>query len=85
MGVTFRAAFTICAAAAGDYVRTQVSTAAFGLMGVGAGVGLSTGPPIGGWLADATGDLGLVFVLAAGVAALGVSASMLLRRPSATR
>ena len=85
MGVTFRAAYTICAAAAGDYVRTQVSTAAFGLMGVGAGVGLSTGPPIGGWLADATGDLGLVFVLAAGVAALGVSTSMLLRRPSATR
>ena len=43
-GVSFRAAYIICAAAAGDYVAPQFAAAAFGLMGIGAGLGSATGP-----------------------------------------
>ena len=48
VGLSFRAAYTICAAAAGDYVDPRYSAAAFGLMGVGAGLGQAVGPLIGG-------------------------------------
>ena len=80
-GVSFRAAYIICAAAAGDYVAPQFAAAAFGLMGMGAGLGSATGPPIGGYIADMTGTLGWAFVLAAGGAAVAVFGSIFLRRP----
>ena len=82
VGLSFRAAFTICAAAAGDYVATPYSSAAFGLMGMGAGLGQASGPLIGGRIADYTGDLGWIYVLAAGGAAVAVASSLFLRRPS---
>ncbi len=80
LGLTFRAAFTICAASAGDYVEPQFSAAAWGLMGVGAALGHSISPIIAGRLADATDDLGLVFALAAAGTAVGVFGSVFLRR-----
>ncbi len=79
-GVSFRAAYIICAAAAGDHVRPQFAAAAFGLMGVGAGLGSGIGPPIGGYIADTTGDLSWAFVLGAGGAAVAVFSSIFLIR-----
>ena len=84
-GVSFRAAYIICAAAAGDYVAPQFAAAAFGLMGMGAGLGGATGPPLGGYIADMTGDLGWAFVLAAGGAALATFSSVFLSRSGTSR
>lgn len=84
-GVSFRAAYIICAASAGDYVAPQFAAAAFGLMGIGANLGGATGPPIGGQIADMTGSLGWAFVLAAGGAAVGVVGATFLRRPHAAQ
>ena len=81
VGLSFRAAFTICAAASGDYVSPRVAAAAFGLMGLGAGLGHSIGPYIGGLIADETGDLGLIFALAMAGNAVAIFASALLGRP----
>ena len=52
MGITLRAAYTICAASAGDYVPVRFSAAAFALMSVGAGLGSTVSPAIGGLIAD---------------------------------
>ena len=52
MGVTLRATYTICAASAGDYVPVRFSAAAFALMSVGAGLGSTISPTIGGLVAD---------------------------------
>ena len=82
-GVSFCAAYIICAAAAGDYVAPEFATAAFGLIGMGAGLGGATGPPLAGYIADMTGDLGWAFVLAAGGATVAVFSSTFLRRPRA--
>ena len=81
VGMSNRATYTICAASAGDYVPPHMSAAAFGLMGVGAGLGSSMAPLVGGRIADATGDPGLVFLLATGATAVGVVASAFLSRP----
>ena len=52
MGITLRAAYTVCAAASGDYVPVQFSAAAFALMSVGASLGSTISPTIGGAVAD---------------------------------
>ena len=52
LGFTLRATYTVCAAAAGDYVAVQFSAAAFGLMSVGAGLGSAFSPTVGGAIAD---------------------------------
>ena len=85
VGLCFRAAYTICAAAAGDYVAPQISPAAFGLMGMGAGLGNAVGPVIGGRIADATSELAWVFAMAAGGAMVAVLASVFLRPPQVNR
>ena len=84
VGFTIRAAYTICAACAGDYVPHQFSPAAFGLMGVGAGFGQAIGPYIGGEIADITGDIGWAYVLAIAAAGVGAVISVMLRRPETT-
>jgi len=81
VGISLRAAYTICAASAGDYVAPHYSAAAFGLMGMGAGLGSAMGPLVGGRIGDVTGTLGWVYVLAAGAGAVAVLMSALLRRP----
>ena len=48
VGLSFRGAYTICAASAGDYVAPVLSAAAFGLMAVGAGLGQAIGALVGG-------------------------------------
>ena len=81
VGLSFRGAYTICAASAGDYVAPVLSAAAFGLMAVGAGLGQAIGALVGGRAADQAG-LEWVFVLATGAAAVGaVAASFSGARP----
>lgn len=70
MGATLRAAYTICAASAGDYVPVRFSAAAFALMSVGAGMGSTISPTIGGLLADFV-DMKWVFWMATGGSVVG--------------
>ena len=72
VALVFRANYTVAAAACADYVSPHLTRAAFGFVGIGVGVGWAAGAPLAGWVADTTGDLGWVFVLAAGGAAAGV-------------
>ena len=81
LGLALRAAFTLCAAAAGDYVAPHMSSAVFGVTALGAGLGRSIGPPLGGKIADATGDLGWAMAIGVAGAAIGAVASLSLRRP----
>ena len=80
VGLSFRAAYIICAASAGDYVPPYFSAAAFGLMGMGAGLGNALGPLLAGHIADST-QVRWVFVLATGAATFAVVASTFLRNP----
>ncbi len=70
-GFALRATYTICAAAAGDFVPVFMAPAAFGLMGMGAGIGGTISPAISGPIADATGTLRWSFAMAAGAALVG--------------
>ena len=72
VALVFRANFTVAAAACADYVAPHLTRAAFGFVGIGVGIGWAAGAPLAGWVADTTGDLGWVFVLAAGGATAGV-------------
>ncbi len=70
-GFALRSTYTICAAAAGDYVPVYMAPAAFGLMGMGAGIGGTISPAISGPIADATGTLRWSFAMASGAAVVG--------------
>ena len=70
-GFALRSTYTICAAAAGDYVPVYMAPAAFGLMGMGAGLGSTISPIIAGPIADLTGTLQWSYAMAAAVAVLG--------------
>ena len=85
VALVFRANYVVSAAACADYMAPPLSTAAFGFVGMGIGIGRSIGPPVGGGLADATGDLGWAFALAAIGAILGVIIAWVLPRPSSLK
>ena len=70
-GFALRSTYTICAAAAGDFVPVFMAPAAFGLMGMGAGIGSTISPAISGPIADATGTLRWSFAMASGAAVVG--------------
>ena len=70
-GLVMRATYTLCAASAGDYVPVFMAPAAFGLMGMGAGIGSTLSPVIAGPVADATGTLQWAFAMATGAALVG--------------
>ena len=70
-GFALRSTYTICAAAAGDFVPVFMAPAAFGLMGMGAGLGGTISPAISGPIADATGTLRWSFAMASGFALVG--------------
>ena len=78
IGFTLRAAYTICAASSGDYVPVRFSAAAFGLMSVGAGLGSTVSPTIGGLLADFV-NMKWVFWLATGGSVCGILGSIYLQ------
>ncbi len=83
MGVTLRATYTICAASSGDYVPVRFSAAAFALMSVGAGLGSTISPTIGGLVADYI-EMKWVFWMATGGSVVGTLTALYLqtrRRP----
>ena len=84
MGATLRAAYTICAASSGDYVPVRFSSAAFALMSVGAGLGSTVSPTIGGLLADFVA-MQWVFWLATGGSVCGVTGGVLSANAAAGR
>ena len=63
MGITLRATYTVCAASSGDYVPVRFSAAAFALMSVGASLGSTISPTLGGAVADNL-DMRWTFALA---------------------
>ncbi len=73
----------IVAATCGDYLGSRMAPAALGFVTLFFGLGQAAGPSVGGAIADASGSFGPAFLLASGVAALGVIGSLLLR-PSRT-
>ena len=77
LGFTLRATYTICAASAGDYVAIQFSSAAFGLMSVGAGLGSAISPTVGGAIADNAG-MSWSFAVASLFSAVGMAGSLVL-------
>ena len=77
-GITLRAAYTVCAAASGDYVPVQFSSAAFAIMSVGAGLGSTISPAIGGVVADHVG-IKWSFILGLAATAVGVLMGMYLQ------
>ena len=83
VALVFRANYTLCAAACADYLPSHLVIAAFGFTGIGVGIGRAVAPPIGGAIADATGDLSWAFILAMGGAIAGVVIAYFLRRPAA--
>lgn len=82
IGLTMRAAFTLCAAASGDYVQAQFASTAFALVSVGAGLGSTLSPIMSGAIADSLG-ISLVFALGFGASMFGVTGAFFLRRPGA--
>ena len=86
MGVTLRATYTICAASSGDYVPVRFSAAAFALMSVGAGLGSTISPTIGGVVADHVA-MKWVFWMATGGSVVGTltSAYLQTRRQATVR
>ena len=77
-GFALRSTYTICAAAAGDYVPVYMAPAAFGLMGMGAGIGSTISPIIAGPIADATGTLKWSYAMSAGIALVGATLGFVL-------
>ncbi len=75
----------IMAAAVGDYTRTSLVPAALGFITVIFGVGQAIGPPMAGWMADATQSFSGAFLLASGVALVGCLTSLLMRPPTRPR
>jgi MFS family permease len=84
-GFALRSTYTICAAAAGDYVPVFMAPAVFGLMGMGAGIGSTISPAISGPIADATGTLQWSFAMSTVMALIGSTLGFVLhfktRRP----
>jgi MFS family permease len=83
LGLTLRAAFTLCAAASGDYVPTNFAAAAFALMSVGAGLGSTASPVIAGAIADSVG-IGWSFTLALGASFMGAAGAAFLHKTGTT-
>ncbi len=81
LGLTLRAAFTLCAAGSGDRVPVRFAAAAFSLISIGANLGSIVSPPLAGAIADAAG-IGWVFAVALGASLAGVALSPLLRNPA---
>jgi MFS family permease len=79
MGLTLRGVYTVCAASAGDYVPVRFAASAFGIIAVGAGIGGTLSPVIGGLMADTIG-MSWAFSLALGTSVVGIAAGALLHR-----
>ena len=81
-GLTAWSVPSIIAAAVGDTVGPRLTPAALGFTILVMGTGQALAPPIGGRIADLTGSFTSAFLLSAVVAFAGMTASLLLRKPS---
>jgi MFS family permease len=81
-GLTAWSVPSIIAAAVGDTVGPRFTPAALGFTILVMGMGQALAPPVGGRIADLTGSFASAFLLAAGVAFIGMTASLLLRKPA---
>jgi MFS family permease len=81
-GLTAWSVPSIIAAAVGDTVGPRLTPAALGFTILVMGMGQALAPPVGGRIADLTGSFTPAFLLAAGVAFIGMTASLLLRKPA---
>ena len=81
-GLTAWSVPSIIAAAVGDTVGPRLTPAALGFTILVMGMGQALAPPVGGRIADLTGSFASAFLLAAGVAFIGMTASLLLQKPA---
>ena len=81
IGLTMRAAYTLCAAGSGDHVPAYYAATAFALIAVWAGLGSSAAPIIAGAIADTVG-ISWVFALGLGASLIGAAGSVFLRPAS---
>jgi len=81
-GITAWSIPTIMAAAAGDYAGSKLAPAGLGFITLFFGVGQALGPALGGYLADVTHSFFVPFLLASGVALVGMFLSFYLKKPS---
>ncbi len=81
-GLTAWSVPSIMAAAVGDTVGPRLTPAALGFVILVMGLGQALAPPVGGRMADLTGSFTSAFLLAAAVAFIGMTTSLLLRRPA---
>ena len=81
-GLTAWSVPSIIAAAVGDTVGPRLTPAALGFTILVMGMGQALAPPIGGRIADFTGSFTSAFLLSAVVAFAGMTASLLLRKPT---
>ena len=72
----------IMAATCGDVLGPRLAPAALGFITLFFGIGQATGPSVAGAIADASGSFSPAFILAGGVALLGVFGAALLRPAS---
>ena len=77
IGLTNRAAYTLCAAGSGDHVPAHLATTAFAMASFGAGAGSTLSPIIAGALADNIG-ISWVFALGVGGSLMGVVGALVL-------
>jgi MFS family permease len=81
-GLTAWSVPSIIAAAVGDTVGPRLTPAALGFTILIMGMGQALAPPIGGRIADLTGSFTSAFLLSAVVAFTGMTASLLLQKPT---
>jgi MFS family permease len=84
-GLTAWSVPSIIAAAVGDTVGPRSTPAALGFTILVMGMGQALAPPIGGRIADLTGSFTSAFLLSAVVAFAGMTASLLLQKPTAKK
>ena len=81
-GLTAWSIPSIISAAVGDTVGPRLAPAALGFTILIMGIGQAIAPPIAGRIADLTGSFSSAFLLSAVVAFAGMTASLLLQKPT---
>lgn len=81
-GLTAWSIPTIMAAAVGDFVGPRLAPAGLGFITLFFGIGQALGPALGGYLADVSHSFSIPFLVAGGIAMMGMISSILLKKPA---
>jgi len=81
-GITAFSIPAIMAAAAGDAVGGRLAPAGLGFITLFFGIGQAFGPPVAGWLKDATGSFTYAFLLSALISLAGAAGYLVLKKKS---